>query len=78
MIAELFLSCALALPACNFHNGGIIDEVKQLRDFVKKSDPVAQIIVMVPDRDLSGRDMERLPFKWHGMSVWIKHCRAAA
>ena len=78
MIRAVILACALALPPGNFHFPIMADsfdieaELKQIKAFIEKNSPGAEIIITVYDTDLREEGLERLPFKWRGMNVWIK------
>ncbi len=80
MIAEAFLTCALALPAANHtrpaisYSSAMKDEVEKLKDFIHKNNPDAEIFITPHgQRDkLHEYGWERVPFNWRGNEIWIQ------
>lgn len=80
VIEAIFLVCAMSLPS-SFHTWpGIVSyhaansEEKDIRDFIKRHHPDAEIFIHpVPDdKRLKDHGWERVPFNWKGNEVWIQ------
>lgn len=85
MIAEIFLTCALASPAVNFTHPpiekpifAVQDQVKKeiqdLTDFIRKHNPDAEVFI-TPKGDaerLKEYGWEKVPFTWRDQEIWIQ------
>lgn len=72
MIPEVFLVCALSLPVVSCSADRIAEELRHLREFIHHNVPGAEVVLTVYDNDMTRAGMERLPFKWREMNIWIK------
>jgi DNA-directed RNA polymerase specialized sigma24 family protein len=75
MIAESILVCALALPSGSFSLPDLHQKVeifRQLRDFIHKSHPDADIELVKPGDILPGVGWVQLPFKWGEHLIFIR------
>lgn len=65
-----FILCALSIPPTHFASDQTqrIEEVKELREFVHRYSPGADIYLMP-------RGLVRLPFLFDGREIWIRRDR---
>lgn len=81
MISPLFLSCALASPVVNFTRAEmtdynyIHDEIEQLKEWVRKRHPGAEVHIVngdAPESLMKISGWEKLPFRWRDCQIWIR------
>lgn len=80
MTTELFLICALSLPATHHSRPEITpwqmvrSEVDRLKDFIHKNNPDAEIFIHPEPQEEKLREYgwEKVPFTWRGNKIWIK------
>lgn len=77
---EVFLICAMALPASNFTRPAIVSwhaaksEEEQLKDWLKKHDEIDDVFITPKgQRDkLKEYGWEQVPFTWKDNEIWIQ------
>lgn len=80
MIAEVFLVCALALPAASHTRPPIISyhatksEQERLENWIRKNNPDAEVFIHPePQAErLKKHGWEKVPFTWRGNEIWIQ------
>lgn len=80
IIAEIFLTMALALPAEHFTQPTVVrwsmarSEEEKLTEWLRKNNPDAEVFINErPQEDeLKQNGWERVPINWRGKQIWIK------
>lgn len=76
MIPELFLICALSLPATHYRpmlaECPLVDELQKLRDFIIERNPGAEIDVIPDGQNPQGVEWEIYPLIWRDHKIFIK------
>lgn len=80
MTPEVFLVCALSLPALHHTRPAIVSHVmakseeERLVDWLRKNNPDADVFIHEKPHveKLKENGFEQVPFTWRGNKIWIK------